>query len=131
MTNSRYLLKIYYIGNSKFFGSQRQPNLQTVEDCIQNALLEKKYVNNLEDSGFEAASRTDRFVSARGACFSCIMNKEPILMEINSVLPQDIGVWAYAKVPFEFFSRYRVLNNWFPSQSDSGQKKAGILPRLE
>jgi tRNA pseudouridine38-40 synthase len=72
-------------------------------------LLNRKYINSIEDSGFEAASRTDRFVSARGACFTCILNRKPILMEINSALPAEIGVWAYAKVPLDFFSRYNAI----------------------
>ena len=109
MERSRYLLKIYYIGKSKYFGSQRQKNFLTIEDCIIDVLLNQKYINSIEKSGFEAASRTDRFVSARGACFTCILNRKPILMQINSALPAEIGVWAYAKVPLDFFSRYNAI----------------------
>lgn len=109
MERNRYLFKIYYIGKSKFFGSQRQKNLLTIEECILNALQNRNYIDNIEDSGFEAASRTDRFVSARGACFSCILSKKPILMEINSALPVELGVWAYAKVPLDFSSRYNAI----------------------
>ncbi|MFX1376113.1 MAG: tRNA pseudouridine synthase A [Promethearchaeota archaeon] len=109
MEKSRYLFKIFYIGKSKFYGSQRQPNLLTIEDCLLNALNEKKYIQNIRKSGFEVASRTDRYVSARGACFTAILDKEPILMEINSVLPVDIGIWAYAKVPLDFLSRYNAI----------------------
>jgi len=109
MEKSKYLFKIYYIGKSKFFGSQRQPNFLTIEDCILKALIKKKYIHNIKLSGFEAASRTDRLVSARGACFTCIMEKEPVLMEINSALPYDIGIWAYTKVPLDFSSRYNAI----------------------
>jgi tRNA pseudouridine38-40 synthase len=100
---------MYYLGKSKYFGSQRQPNFLTIEDCILEALINKRYIKNIKDSGFEASSRTDRFVSARGACFTCISQKKPILMEINSVLPIDIGIWAYAKVPLDFLSRYNAV----------------------
>jgi tRNA pseudouridine38-40 synthase len=106
MERSRYLFKFYYIGKRRYYGSQRQPNLLTIEECILNALREKNYIKNREDSGFEVASRTDRLVSARGACFSIILEKDPILMEINSVLPIEIGLWAYSKVPLDFSSRY-------------------------
>ena len=109
MEENRYLFKIYYIGKSKYYGSQRQPKLLTVDDCLLNALLEKNYIESIEESGFEAASRTDRYVSARGACFTCILKKEPILMEINSALPNEIGIWAYAKVPLDFLSRYNAI----------------------
>lgn len=109
MAENRYLFKLYYIGKSKYYGSQRQPKLLTIEDCLLNALLEKNYIISIKESGFEAASRTDRFVSARGACFTCIMKKEPILMEINSALPDEIGIWAYSKVPMDYLSRYNAI----------------------
>ncbi|MFW9875773.1 MAG: tRNA pseudouridine synthase A [Candidatus Thorarchaeota archaeon] len=108
MDRSKYLFKIYYIGKSKFYGSQRQSNFLTIEDCVLKAFVKKKYIHNLKLSGFESASRTDRFVSARGACFSCVLEREPVLMEINSVLPYDIGIWAYTKVPLDFSSRFNA-----------------------
>ncbi|MFW9936319.1 MAG: tRNA pseudouridine(38-40) synthase TruA [Candidatus Thorarchaeota archaeon] len=108
MEIARYLFKFYYIGTKKFYGSQRQPNKLTIEDCLIETLLKGKYVNKLEDSGFEVASRTDRFVSARGATFSVKINKKPILMELNSLLPKEIGLWAYTKVPLNFLSRFNA-----------------------
>ncbi len=113
MEKNRYLFKMYYFGKSKYFGSQRQPNLLTIEDCVLEALINKKYIKNVKDSGFEASSRTDRFVSARGACFTCILKKKPILMEINSALPFEIGVWAYVKVPLNFLSRYNAISRHY------------------
>lgn len=109
MKKYRYLFKIYYIGKSKYYGSQRQPNFLTIEDEILRALVKRGYIANIGDSGFEVASRTDKFVSARGACFTCIIEKNPILMEINSALPKDLGVWAYSKVPLEFSSRHNAI----------------------
>ncbi|GAF87375.1 unnamed protein product, partial [marine sediment metagenome] len=57
---------------------------------------------------FEVASRTDKFVSARGSAFSFITDKIPILMEINSALPKHIGIWAYTKVPLDYLSRFNA-----------------------
>jgi len=108
MEIARYLFKFYYIGSKKFYGSQRQPNKLTIEDFLIRALLKKKYINKLEGSGFEVASRTDRFVSARGATFSVKTNKRPILMELNSLLPKEIGLWAYTDVPVNFLSRFNA-----------------------
>jgi tRNA pseudouridine38-40 synthase len=113
MERQRYLFKIYYIGKSKYFGSQRQFEFLSIEECILNALLEKGYIMNIEDSGFEAASRTDRYVSARGAFFTCILEKEPILMEINSSLPYEIGVWASTHVPLDFLSRFNAIQRHY------------------
>lgn len=108
MENSRFLFKFYYIGSKKYFGSQRQPDYLTIEELLLNALQEKDYINDIKKAGFEVASRTDKFVSARGSAFSFITNKLPILMEINSVLPKRIGIWAYTKVPLDFYSRYNA-----------------------
>ena len=82
MGESRYLFKFYYIGKSKYYGSQRQPQLLTIEDCLLNVLLEKDYIKNIKESGFEAASRTDRFVSARGSFFTCILKKSVTKLSI-------------------------------------------------
>jgi tRNA pseudouridine(38-40) synthase len=109
MENQRYLFKFYYIAKQRFFGSQRQNHLLTIERCLINALKEKKYIENVENSGIEFGSRTDKLVSAFGAAFSFLSKKKPILMEINSVLPQEIGLWAYTEVPKDFSSRYNAL----------------------
>ncbi|MEE9377009.1 MAG: hypothetical protein V3V33_03130 [Candidatus Lokiarchaeia archaeon] len=130
MTNSKFLFKIYYIGKKKYYGSQRQLNFLTIEKSILSVLKSRGYIHKVNNSEFEFASRTDRFVSARGACFTCIIKKEPILMEINSALPNVIGIWAYAKVPLEFSARYdAVLRHYIyivPIPFSFLQKNSGI-----
>ncbi len=106
---SKYLFKFYYIGSKKYYGSQRQLNSPTIENFLISALQKKGYIINLKEANFEVASRTDKLVSARGASFSIMTNKEPILMEINSELPDEIGLWAYTKVPLDFSSRFNAL----------------------
>jgi len=117
MSNSkegqRYMFKFYYISGKKYYGSQRQQNLLTIEEGILNALKEKNYIDKHEISGFEVASRTDRFVSARGAAFSFISEKKPILMEINSALPKNIGIWACVKVPIDFHLRFNAITRHY------------------
>ena len=76
MEKIRYLFKFYYSGSDKFHGSQRQNGYLTVEDTLIDGLKERDYINDVTDSGFEVASRTDRFVSARGAVFSVILAKK-------------------------------------------------------
>ncbi|MFX1502443.1 MAG: hypothetical protein ACFFDH_15890 [Promethearchaeota archaeon] len=110
MSKSKFLFKTFYMGKKDYYGSQRQKDFLTIERCILNALIKRNYIHQLNNkSEIEFASRTDRFVSARGACFTCILEKEPVLMEINSILPEEIGIWAYAKVPLEFSSRYNAI----------------------
>ena len=113
MMRKRYLFKFYYIGSSKFFGSQRQMSETTIESCLIKALQDKNYIHDLKNSNFEVASRTDKFVSARGAVFSSVLEKEPILMEINSALPKDIGLWAYSIVPKDFLSRFNAKYRYY------------------
>ena len=109
MERCRYLLKIYYLCTKKFYGSQRQNDFLTIENCLLNSLLTKGYFEDVKSAGLEFASRTDRFVSARASCFSFITEKKPFLMEINSALPKEIGVWAYSDVPMNFSSRYNAI----------------------
>jgi tRNA pseudouridine38-40 synthase len=109
MEKSRYIFKFYYIGGKQYYGSQRQPNYLTVEERLLNALIERKYIEDDKKSGFEVASRTDKYVSARGSTFSILTKKFPILMEINTALPKKIGIWAYSEVSRDFFSRYNAL----------------------
>ena len=107
--HQRYLFKFYYIGSKKYYGSQRQNKVWTIERCIFEALKNTNYIQNFKTSGFEVASRTDKLVSARGASFSFLTEKEPILMEINSQLPKEIGLWAYTRVANEFSSRFNAI----------------------
>ena len=109
MNAKRYLFKFFYIGSQGYHGSQRQEGLETVEDCLIDALILKEYILDAPSSGFEVASRTDKLVSAKGAAFSCKTKRTPILMEINSALPRDIGIWAFTEVPDTFLSRYNAI----------------------
>ncbi|TFF98324.1 MAG: tRNA pseudouridine(38-40) synthase TruA [Promethearchaeota archaeon] len=103
---NKYLFKYYYIGLDKYFGSQRQNNVLTIEDRVIKTLRNRGYIKNPKDSNFESASRTDRYVSGRGAVFGIESLKKPILMELNSDLPEEIGIWSYAKVPNDFSPRF-------------------------
>jgi tRNA pseudouridine38-40 synthase len=104
----RFLFKYYYIALDKYHGSQRQENVPTIENKVIEILKERGYINNTETSQFESASRTDRYVSARGAVFAINSLKDPILMEINAHLPNEIGLWAYSKVSDDFSPRYEA-----------------------
>jgi len=130
MAKSKFLFKIYYIGKKKYYGSQRQCDFLTIEQCLLRALKKRGYIHKLNNIDFEFASRTDRFVSARGAYFSCTTEKPPILMEINSSLPKEIGVWAYTKVPLQFSSRHGAILRHYvyivPTPLSYLQKSSGI-----
>ncbi|MFX1497273.1 MAG: hypothetical protein ACFFBH_07090 [Promethearchaeota archaeon] len=109
----KFLFKFYYIGSKKFYGSQRQLDFPTIESFLIKALLNRNYINDVNEANFDVASRTDKWVSARGAAFSAITNRQPVLMELNSVLPYDIGLWGYTKVPLEFSSRFDAVYRYY------------------
>ncbi len=125
MERRRYLIKFYYIGSKKYFGSQRQIESETIEKHLIHSLLKKKYINNIKTAGFEVASRTDKFVSARGACFSFLTNKNLTLMEINSILPRDIGLWAFCEVDHNFSSRFNAIYRFYKYIFRVPEKKNG------
>lgn len=104
----RFFFKYYYIALEKYYGSQRQKNLLTIEDRVIETLQNRGYIKDPQTSHFESASRTDRYVSARGAVFSIDTQKDPILMEINAHLPEEIGIWAYSKVPNDWSPRFEA-----------------------
>lgn len=109
----KFLFKFYYIGSKKFYGSQRQLEFPTIESYLIKALFNRNYITDVDEANFDVASRTDKWVSGRGAAFSVITNKQPILMELNSVLPYDIGLWGYTEVPLEFSSRFDAVYRYY------------------
>ncbi|MFX1236303.1 MAG: tRNA pseudouridine(38-40) synthase TruA [Promethearchaeota archaeon] len=108
-TGTRYIVKFYYIGSNKYLGSQRQKDYPTIENAIISALKKKEYIDSDSESKIDFASRTDKNVSARGCTFSFTSKKELYLMELNTALPKNIGVWSRAKVPLDFSSRHQAV----------------------
>ncbi len=109
----KYLIKFYYIGSDKYHGSQRQVKEPTIESLLIEVLKKKGYIDDIKNSQFEVASRTDKLVSARCNAFSLMTEKKPILMEINSALPKDIGLWALAKVSNDFSARRNAIQRQY------------------
>jgi len=105
---ARFFFKYYYIGLEKYYGSQRQNNVLTIDDTLIETLRKRNYIKDPHTSQFESASRTDKYVSARGAVFAINSLKKPILMELNSNLPKEIGIWAYSKIPDNFSPRFNA-----------------------
>ncbi len=105
---TRFCFKYYYIGLEKYFGSQRQKKALSIDETLIKTLKKRNYIKDSYSSKFESASRTDRYVSARGAVFAIDSLKKPILMELNSNLPKEIGIWAYSQVPENFSPRFNA-----------------------
>lgn len=96
----RYALKVYYDGGA-FYGSQIQPDKRTVEGELLKAL--KKF--ELEVGNFQGAARTDRGVSALGNVYAFDADRPPIPRALNSFLPWDVRVLAWAEVEEDFNPR--------------------------
>jgi tRNA pseudouridine38-40 synthase len=101
----RVALKVAYLGTD-FYGFQRQPNLRTVEGELISALEESGSISNLGQSNYSIAGRTDRGVHALGNVVSFLTEKEPIINQINDLLPLDIRILGSARVPLGFKTRY-------------------------
>ena len=101
----RVALKVAYLGTD-FYGFQRQPNLRTVEGELISALEESGAITNLGQSNYSIAGRTDRGVHALGNVVSFRTDKEPIINQINDLLPLDIRILGSTRVPLGFKTRY-------------------------
>ncbi len=101
----RIALKLAYFGVN-FAGFQYQPDQRTVEGELFKAF--EKLGINPKKSGYKCAGRTDAGVHALGQVIAInVENPKRVLPRIiNSYLPDDIIVWAWAKVDENFNPRY-------------------------
>ncbi len=107
----RTALKIGYIGTN-FHGFQRQPNLRTVEEELIYHLRKLDYIDDLKQSRFRIAGRTDAGVHSLGNVISFQSEKEVRINEINHHLPDDIQILAKAPVRFGFKPRYAEMRQY-------------------
>ena len=111
MNMKRTALKIAYVG-THFHGFQRQPNVRTVEEELIYHLRKLEYIDDLKDSRFRIAGRTDAGVHALGNVISFQSEKEVRINQINHSLPDDIQIIAQAPVRFGFKPRYAEMR-WY------------------
>jgi len=101
----RHALKIAYDG-TKFSGSQRQPEVRTVDgECIF-VLTKIGAIRDAKESRYQSASRTDAGVSAAGnvIALDTAMANRALLGAFNS-RARDVWAWAGASVPDDFNPR--------------------------
>jgi tRNA pseudouridine38-40 synthase len=110
----RYAFKVFYDGTKPFYGSQRQPNIRTVEGELMRALMRTGALpSDFNATRFASAGRTDRFVSALGNVFALNLARNLAPATINSELKSDdIRVWASAQVKDSFNPR-QALNRHY------------------
>lgn len=98
----RIALKLAYIGTN-FHGFQYQPNVRTVEGELFKAFEELGI--DVEKANYKCAGRTDAGVHAFGQVVALNVEKPIFPRAINAHLPDDITVWAWAKVSDDFNPR--------------------------
>ncbi len=117
----RFAIKIAYIGK-EYQGFQRQTeSIKTVEGTILDTLTELEIINNVSESRYSAAGRTDKGVNAISQVIAFDSLKDEIyLEEINDIFPKDIYAWAKAEVKENFHPRrdallrtYRLYHYYF------------------
>jgi len=110
----RYFLVLDYNG-AKYFGWQRQPNQETVQERIENA-LSTLLRTHIEITG---AGRTDTGVHARNyvAHFDCetenLHSDTNFLYKLNCILPFDICIQRIALVAPDAHARFDAIRRTY------------------
>jgi tRNA pseudouridine38-40 synthase len=108
----RIAIKFAYDG-TQFAGSQRQTNAETVEGAIIACLKKHQIINDLDESRFQVASRTDAEVSALANVFALNTDFEEksVLRILNSKVDH---CWFYGiiHVPDDFNPRH-ARSRWY------------------
>jgi tRNA pseudouridine38-40 synthase len=108
----RAAVKLAYDGRD-FYGSQRQPEVPTVEDEVIRCLRKIEAIEGAKEARFRTASRTDRGVSALGnvVAFDTSFSKRSLLRALNSA-SESVYYYAWADVPASFSPR-RASARWY------------------
>jgi tRNA pseudouridine38-40 synthase len=110
----RVALKIAYDGRN-FYGFARQPKIKTIEGEILNLLTESNIIDNVRKAEYQAASRTDRGVSALCNVIAFNTKAEPrqIVETFNKKL-QIESIYAYeiANVSKDFNPRFAKMRQY-------------------
>lgn len=111
----RYKISIAYEGTS-YCGWQKQPNGETVEETIEDALARilRQPVDIIgqgrTDSGVHAEGQTAHFD------FPEPLEADRLLYALLGVLPRDIGVWDMKEVAPEFHARFDATSRHYRYQ---------------
>ena len=105
----RIAVKFAYDGR-KFFGYARQPKLKTAEGELIKILQEYSFIEDIKQSQFRSASRTDKGVSALGnvIAFNTESSKELAFQKLCGK-SKDIIFYGIKEAESDFFPRYAKL----------------------
>ena len=109
MSQSRYFLDFSYLGDA-YHGWQRQPNVMSVQQVIEEAL----FTTTRKETLVFGAGRTDTGVHAKQmiAHFDAeldIKKEKQLVYQLNSYLPRDIAVKHLFKVNKDAHARFDAI----------------------
>lgn len=117
----RFLLKFSYDGTA-YSGYQRQPNLLTIQECLENALTK---INNGKKTIITSTGRTDKGVHALvqygHADLDINITEKKLKRAMNSNLPLDIHVIETKIVSDNFHARYNVKSKEYKYYINIGE----------
>jgi tRNA pseudouridine38-40 synthase len=113
----RIALEFAYNGK-KLHGFARQPNVETIEEKIITALINHDIIEDIVESKFRYASRTDKGVSAfcNVIAFNTKSDKKNILKKLSFEF-EDIIFYSIKDVDLDFNPRYakqRIYRYYLP-----------------
>jgi tRNA pseudouridine38-40 synthase len=105
-------LRLAYDGTG-FHGWQRQPNLPTVQACIEGTVGRvvgepvKLFASGRTDAGVHALDQVANFTT------SCPIPEANLQKALNDILPPDVRVRAVDEVALDFHARYAVRSKTY------------------
>ncbi len=117
----RYLFEISYDG-SGFYGWQKQPGKETIQETIENALSK---IHSLKAMRIYGCGRTDTGVHAKEYFFHWDtegqIEVENIKYKLNKMLPKKIAVHSIREVDHELHARYSAVRRTYKYFIDTGK----------
>ena len=117
----RFLLKFSYDGSS-YCGFQTQPNLETIQEKMEQALMK---INNNKKTSLVATGRTDKGVHALcqygHADIDVNITEKKLKRAMNSNLPEDIHIIETKIVDDNFHARYNVTSKEYKYYINIGE----------
>lgn len=122
----RILLKVEYLG-SRYHGWQRQADLPSIQETLENALLQFLQ----EPVMVTAAGRTDKGVHATGQIVhfdtTVIRAAHQYVFGLNHFLPEDIRILEAREVPNDFHARFSAIYRRYQMRILNRRVASGIL----
>jgi tRNA pseudouridine38-40 synthase len=87
--------------------------MKTVEGILVEALKKIGWIDNIKESNYNNAGRTDQGVNALSQTIAFNTQEKIILPALNTNLPEDIRCWAYTQVPEEFNPRRDAISRTY------------------